>query len=166
VDLLQIIKAEHDEIRAIFKSLEWKSLKQSRSNLLELKRVVSIHFALEADHLYPEFEELLVRRPEFLTICSANHRSIVRSLQALIKTAEQDKPSISELTEQTSALASLAETHLALEEDVLMPLVRRELPTAHREELGLVFSDVKSNPDALLNPKRANAVARKPARRA
>jgi len=166
VDLLQIIKAEHDEIRAFIKSIDWKSLKTSRVKLLELKRIISIHFALEADHLYPEFEELLVRRPEFFTICAANHRSIARSLQALEKLAVGDKPVLAELANQTLALGTLVEGHLALEEDVLMPLVRRELPTLHREELGLVFSDVKANPDLLLMPKKAAKSAAKAARRA
>ncbi len=148
MDVLQIIKADHDGVRSLLFSLETSDATRRVELIDRLRSELAVHTKIEEAYLYPEVADLTAERlPGFFDFCIANHRTIVRSLEQLRKSAvaaEED-----DFYKSFQTLKKVVLGHFEAEEDQLMPLIRKNVSTPEREELGMVFEDLKGAPELL-----------------
>ena len=78
MDILSILKMEHEEIRARFVRLEATSGAKDRLQLMtELTRDLELHLNLERDYFYPEIASLFTGAKALVDIGLANGRPFV-----------------------------------------------------------------------------------------
>ncbi len=154
MDVLQIIKADHDSVRNLLFILETADAKHRVDLIERLRSELSLHTKIEESYLYPEVADLTAERlPGFFDFCIANHRTIVRSLELVRKAAaSSDEDAFSKSFQSLNKVVS---SHFEAEEDQLMPLIRKSVSTPEREELGVVFEDLKGAPELLEQPSSA-----------
>ena len=153
MDVLHVIKSEHDRLRLLLtspqssqsRSASPKALQQPTSGqhdrqsaLKEISREVKINLKLEEEYLYPEISGLFAGSGAVLETCMANHSSIRRALD------DMTSPSHSQDGDEVlDELRLLLGKHFETEERVLMPKIRQLIPTQEREDLGQVLLDFK-----------------------
>lgn len=148
VDVLQIIKSDHDRVRLLLSQLEVAN-SETRLPLFEkLSNDLRLHSKIEESYLYPEISSLASEKyPGFFDFCVANHRTIVRTLSTMQKSLMSED--LESFSKYLQSLNKVVLAHFSAEEDNLMPLLRRFVPTAEREELGIVFQDLSQTADLL-----------------
>jgi hemerythrin superfamily protein len=155
VDVLQIIKTDHDRVRSLLAQLEVAEPQSKAKLFAELSLDLRVHSKIEESYLYPEVSSLASEKfPGFFDFCIANHRTIARTLATMQKALAQGH--MDDFNKYRESLSKVIKSHFAAEEDNLMPLLRRYVPTAEREELGVVFEDLRHSPDILVE-ERAEA---------
>lgn len=146
MDILQLIKEEHAEINGILPrlkddeiDLKWHQLYDRASAL------VLAHLQVEERYLFPEIEEMFPSASEFVTLALDNHKAMREVLARIDKGLALKKRSIDQILEWISELDELVTKHLQLEEDIVMPKLRRMIPTSEREEMGEVWKDTRDD---------------------
>lgn len=144
MDILQLIKEEHAEINSILPrlkddeiDLKWHQLYEKASAL------VLAHLQVEERYLFPEIEELFPSAVDFVNLAADNHKAMREVLAQIDKGLAQKKPSIDQILEWISELDELVTKHLQMEEEIVMPKLRRMIPTSEREEMGEVWKDTR-----------------------
>lgn len=142
MDVLQIIKDDHARIQSTADELQRASSMTARKKLFKpLQRDLLQHLHIEAEFLYPEAEDCVVNIPEsFFNISAKNHKVLLKGLKKVEKVVEK-RSLVAADQKAIEALSQAIENHFSLEESVLMPRMRKLLPTQEREDLGLVYRD-------------------------
>jgi len=144
MDVLHIIKTDHDRIRQVLDSFELLNGVQARRKAFpELSREIETHILLEEGYLYPEIADLFSGSQILVDIGRACHAVISKTMKSLDKAL--DRPS-SEQDLADKRFAELKEQilkHFQSEEEQMMPRVRQLITTQEREDLGQVFADAK-----------------------
>ncbi len=147
MDVLQVIKEDHDAIRrSIDELLTASKVTDRRKVFATLQKSVSDRLVLEERYLYPEIHGLFAEADVFTTLAAGNHKIIRRHLSGLNQLLSKPVAAVSaaSLTKKISELKDLAERHLETVERVLMPKMRQLIPTVDREDLGQAFIDIKA----------------------
>jgi len=145
VDVLHLIKEEHEGIRGLLNDLHTARSATVRKKVLEeLKRKVQMHIHLEGEYLYPEVAGLFNESSTFIEKSTENHKMIHRSLSEVEKLLNK-KPQVDNdlINKKMLKLVESFKDHFESEEDILMPKLRELIPTQDREDLGQVFLDVR-----------------------
>ena len=166
MDLLQMIKQDHDDVRNLVSQFSQATKVADRRELFgKVKVALQVHTQLEDQYLYPEVEGLFSGSELFVDASMANHRSMKRLMNEIAKSlklpvAEQDS-----LPSKIKKLGDIIESHLRLEEDQMMPKVRVLISTQDREDLGEVFQEVREewrkNPSLLAESSGAKSKAKR-----
>jgi hemerythrin superfamily protein len=143
MDVLHVIKSDHDLIKKVFSSLETADgVKTRRLAFDELTKAVQVHLSLGKDYLYPEINGLFPGSEALVESAMTQGSAISKKLKALQKLTTAPA---SEQTGYGKRVAELKESvlaHLLAEENQVLPKMRDLIPTQDREDLGEVFSDV------------------------
>lgn len=167
MDVLQVIKRDHDELRDLISGFASVTKVAERRDLFgKLKLALDIHTRLEEGYLYPEVDGLFPGSELFVDASTANHRTIDRMLAAIGKTLKQPVVAHTGLSREIDKLAAVMESHLRMEEEQMMPKLRVSVGTQDREDLGEVFQEMrddwKSDPNLMVQiPKQRSKGKRK-----
>jgi len=144
MDVLQIIKADHSSIREKFALLQAsKSVKERRELIEGLVEAMRMHLYLEEAYLYPELSGLVAEAEAYVGLSKANHSILMRNIEKAAKLISQPIGKQNGVDKILQSAGEKIEQHFSVEEEVLMPYLRKYLPTQDREDLGLVLQDVK-----------------------
>ena len=145
MDVLQIIKQDHQAILAgLLKLGAEKTVKARRSAVKQLSEELLLHLHIEDAYVFPEVSGLFGDSDAFTALSLANHSLLRKDLNKLTKLVSLPLANQSGYAQLVNAIASRAEKHFKLEEELLLPQMRKLIRTQDREDLGLVILDVKS----------------------
>jgi len=144
MDVLQIIKQDHTDILASLGQLDAQTtLKARRAVVNQCNEELLLHLHLEASYVFPEACELSSEAKTFISIGLANHALLRKDLQKLMKLVEQSLAAQDDYNRLCEDLLSKVQKHFALEEELLLPQMRKLIATQDREDFGLVVQDAK-----------------------
>ena len=142
MDVLQLIKEEHAEIiNHIDRIIGEKAAISAAGDVKQLTSLITQHFDLESNYLYLECEGYADK--SFFETSLGNQRYIVK-LTGKIADCLETYPTMLP-TEELNKLRNLLSTHFLLEEEVLLPTMRKRMSTEVREELADVFLDIRES---------------------
>jgi hemerythrin-like domain-containing protein len=121
----ELLKHQHQEVKAIFKALENKE-GNARAHLEKLANSLSAHMVIEQELFYPAVFEA----DEDLVLESYEEHAVARfALKRLLKTSPSDQTFIARVT----TLKELIEHHVEEEEDDLFPKAEKALGDSSAE---------------------------------
>jgi hemerythrin superfamily protein len=168
MDVLHVIKAGHDAIKAELGQLESADGVKSRRQAFEsFSKAVQVHMVLEKDFLYPEISGLFPGSDALVDIALAQSIALAKKLKALSKITLGPGSEQSGYAKRVAEIKEAVLAHLGSEEAQLLPRMRDLIPTQDREDLGDVFQDalneIRRNHAGPLAPTAApvTAVSRK-----
>ncbi len=165
MDVLQVIKQDHDALRDLLTSISSESRVSERRALFDtFEKYLSIHIKLEEQYLYPEVSGLFPGAEMFVDASLANHRSVVRLVSDIGKQLKKPAADHAGIDKKIEKLDELTRAHLRMEEEHMMPKVRVMIPTQDREDLGVVFHEMRQ--EWFANPEVETSAARAKRKRA
>jgi hypothetical protein len=158
LDVLHLIKQEHEGIRSLLQELsKEKTVTAQKKVLQDLLHRAKIHMHVEHEYLYPEVTGLFNEAENFIKNSKENHKTIKKTLTELEKLVNSKpmaaKPAVEK---KVSHLMERFQAHFTSGEDVLMPKLRELIPTQDREDLGQVFLDAQEEGAALVSVQLTN----------
>lgn len=160
MDILSILKAEHDHIRDGFTKLARAGGVKARQALFEeLVQDIQMHLTLEKEYLYPELAQLFAGAEALVDIGQANGAAIGRRLKNVSKLATKPSGEKDGYDKKEADLRDSVLKHFDFAEQSLMPKVRGLVRTEEREDIGQLFLDVKDEMRRGLKPPVAKPVA-------
>jgi hemerythrin superfamily protein len=149
MDLLFLLKLEHDQIRTLLSLLSSEpSQDVLRERLRALEQISTRLIRIEADFLFPEVDNLFAGVDHILSNAMNNQGKISSLLSSINELLSGDGASSSEFSETLSLLLKTIESHVADQQEFLIPRIRKLIPTKDREELGQVFLEVRGEAGA------------------
>jgi len=144
VDVLQIIKLDHERIRGVLSQIAGTDKVTERRRLVaELEEDASRHFHIEANYLYPEVSAIYTDDGGFFDERQTSHKQLTKRLHAVSEMLRKPVSDHVGFEKKFDELNQLFDDHFGAEERVMMPRVRQFMPTQEREDLGQVILDVK-----------------------
>jgi len=146
MDVLHIMKADHEQIRAKLSAFaDSDGISVKRKIFPELEREFSIHAAIEDGYLYPEISGLFPGADVLVDVCLANHAVLTKLMAGISKLIAKPIAEQSGLGNKINELTLQLHKHIELQEQSLMPKIRQLIPTQEREDLGQVLMDMKAD---------------------
>ena len=135
MDILNLIKSEHDRLRKKIASiLEEAQVSGKKLDLDSFTKEVSTHFRIEREYIYPEAQTLFPVS-SWIKSKQASQDYIIDQLKKLLEsTSDIDSTGIKDLMKKI-------EDHFVGEEDLLMPKFRSLWSFDQREEFGQAVED-------------------------
>jgi hemerythrin superfamily protein len=135
VDAIELLKAQHDEAKALFRKIE--KADGGRKGMLfdELADALAVHAAIEEKHFYPATKS--ARTEELLQEAVEEHLSVKRLIADLLEL----EPSDAQFDAKISVLEEQVGHHVEEEEGELFPKVKKMLSADELEDLGVVMED-------------------------
>lgn len=147
MDILQLLK---DDLHGLLGAAAGLAKVTTKKKVLEdypaFDRKVRLMVTTEQHFLFPEIEELFAE-DGLLVEAGRRHKDIVKHLDKLRKQVASKKFELIELKPGLGALLKALEQHNANAEKVIIPRMRREISTADREDLAVVYLDAKQDSD-------------------
>ena len=144
MDILQLIKEEHESIRKKIKVLLGEQYNTDTKHVFgDLSHDLRLHLKLESEYLYPEVSELFPEGKVLIRLSLSNHDEIIAQIDKLDEIYKNMNISPKNLHDMIEVLGEKVEAHYKLEEENFMPKIRQLINTQDREDLGQVFVDVK-----------------------
>lgn len=144
MDVLQLIKKQHDMIRALGKGLGGVATVTDRRKLYtRLAGVVAVQMKIEEEYLLPEVTAVDASARRVAEANLSRHHDLRNQMKVLEKAVnKRPQPAKDEVESQFNVLWSNLKFHLTLVEDELLPRIRQRIPTQDREDLGEALQDV------------------------
>ncbi|MEZ4741330.1 MAG: hemerythrin domain-containing protein [Bdellovibrionota bacterium] len=143
MDVLSIIKKDHDQICCLLDSLSsGMSLEDFHSILPPLSAALSDLMRFEAEYLFPEVQDLFVGSEQFIGNALKNQKKILDDLEQL-RSVMRSKDGGSGIKTAILDMVRLVRAHIDDQRDLLIPRIRKLIPTQEREDLGEVFIESK-----------------------
>lgn len=144
MDILSIIKSDHDQIRRGIATIDGLTGLQARRKAYPaLAKEIETHLLLEEGYLYPEVADLFNGSQILVDIGRANHATLTKLLKSLEKALDRPATEQALADKKWTELKEILLKHLITEEDQLMPKVRATISTQDREDLGQVLMDAR-----------------------
>src|SRR5690606_7124719 len=118
---------------------EAKGVKNRRTAVGSCESLVLVQIELEKEYLYPEISDLYPGSEHVIKLGLAAGVSIKRRLSQLVKLAGQAQAKQTGFEDKWERLVVSVESHLANQEEHLMPRMRASIRTEDREDLGALF---------------------------
>lgn len=139
-DAVGVLRADHRTIEQLFRRFERAHGAAERKRLAErMSRALSIHAAVEEQHVYPLLRRRLDgREPEVLVALEEHHlaKLALSELEAL-------GPGDERFDAKAHVLIASVRRHVAEEERELLPALRRALPPEELRDLGETLARAK-----------------------
>lgn len=157
-DILKTLKAEHDELRALFKKMEETTdrAKKTRADLLEdIEANLLPHARWEELVFYPAFRER-ADRDGLKTHAEAvqEHRAVELTVLPDLKSKPTDTP---EFAGSAKVLGELVDHHASEEESTMFKMARQLFSTEERAELDIEYAEWKASSAAAAVVAQAQA---------
>jgi hemerythrin superfamily protein len=139
MDVLQFLKDEHDEVKAVFAKLQ-KAKGAEASRLWEqLSSMILLHEELEETYMYPRLREAAPTEDLVLESYQEHH-----VMDLLIGEISELKPSAEEWEPKIKVLQENTEHHIEEEEGELFPKVRKVWDADMRKRVGEEMEKAKA----------------------
>lgn len=161
MDILQLLK---DDLHGLLSQAADLANVSTKKKVLEdfpgFDHKVRMMVETEQHFLFPEIEEHF-QAGNVLVEAGRRHKELVKHLDKLRKQVNGKKFELIELKPALSSVLKALETHHADAENVIIPRMRREISTADREDLAVVYLDTKQESEgrSLKKIKAAAAMA-------
>ena len=139
MDVLQFLKDEHDEAKAVFGKLEKAKGAEAARLWEQLSSMLSLHEELEETYFYPRLREASSTEDLILEGYQEHHVMdvLISEISGLKPSAEEWEPKIKVLQENT-------EHHIEEEEGELFPKVRKIWDLDMRKRVGEEMENAKT----------------------
>ncbi len=138
MDVLALLKKEHDEAKALFKRIEEARGDEALTLWRRLRDELTMHEKMEETHFYPELKK--EPRAEDLILEGYQEHHVLDLLKGEIDKLD---PSNEEWHPKVKVLQENTEHHIKEEEEELFPKVRKIWDTARMEEVGKKMEEMK-----------------------
>lgn len=147
MDVLQTIKNDHFLILGGFERLnETGKISDFRKRLEALTGLLKFQLNLEHDHIYPEVLTSSKGSERSVEECMVSQKKVLKQLKSLDKLSDlKPPPSRVKIDEVVAEFYEVLAGHFKLEEEVVMPRIRDNIPTLDREDLGQFVDDLKTD---------------------
>ena len=147
MDVLTLLKDEHDEAKGLFQKLEKAEGKTAQALWDDLSSRLSLHEEMEETYFYPELKKAETTEDIVLEGYQEHHVMdvLIEEINGLQPSAEEWQPKIKVLKENT-------EHHIEEEEGELFPKVRKIWDAARRKQVGEQMQTMK---EGRRKPQRA-----------
>jgi hemerythrin superfamily protein len=140
-DAIVILRADHKEVRALFREFEKSTTTESRKGAIVSKviELLTVHTYIENEVMYPEVRRLLPDLEDDVLESYEEHHVadvLVMELAAM-------KPSDERFTAKTTVLIENVRHHMDEEEEDWFPKVREGLSRTQLRELGVQLLEAK-----------------------
>lgn len=146
LDLLHLIKRDHEAIRSGIKSvLEGSMVSCDDQILVNILAETEKVMGLKDDLLYPEAENVgnqVSRCLERVRLAEGEIREQIRQIRRFLEQCSSSGES--EIVSIFNRLHNLIESYFTLEEEWLLPRLRQIIPTSFREDLGELYFEACS----------------------
>ena len=159
MDVLQTIKKDQQIVCAMLDKYISSSIGAIAKVVPQLELKLRQQFFVEQNFIYPEIEGCLKSPEVYFDLWRANQRSIERSLKRLATDIKAPKSKEGVLQNRFATLVDSIKEHFLSQNEVALHAMRKNIPTAEREELTDVYIDVKEQ--AILKPVRGKKKARR-----
>jgi len=148
-DILKTLKAEHDDLRSLFKQMEQTTdrAKKTRADLLaEIEANLLPHAKWEELVFYPAFRER-ADRDGLKTHAEAvqEHRAVELTVLPDLKSKATDTP---EFAGSAKVLGEFVDHHASEEESTMFKMARTLFTAEERAELDIEYEEWKGSPAA------------------
>jgi hemerythrin superfamily protein len=136
VDAIELLKGQHQEVKALFKKIE-KAEDDAKEELFEqIADALAVHAAIEEKHFYPATKN--ARTEELLQEAVEEHLAVKRIIADLLKMSPGDP----QFDAKIAVLKENVEHHVEEEEGDLFPKASKMLKKDELEDLGVVMEDL------------------------
>lgn len=151
MDILQWMKLDHELMLRTVERLgqEGQGGGGAGSSQVRLQELVAslavdllAHIKAEEEFLVPEIADRFPGSEIYADLCAANHKVLKKQLKSLLSAA--DLADTEALSAAISGLKKAVDQHLEVQESQLMPRLRQHVPTAEREDIGVLIADMLS----------------------
>jgi len=146
VDVLAIIKEDHEAIRTKFAVLRQASgVKKRREAFQEFLKQTNMALALGRVYLFPELDGLFNGADAMVSSATASGMKLEKCTKSIQKILAKPVAGQKNLDDKIDELEQVAQTYLRLVEELVMPKIRTFIRTEDREDLAEVFNDAKED---------------------
>jgi hemerythrin superfamily protein len=138
MDVLTLLKNDHDDVKQLFKQIEQAEGSDARQLWEEISSKLSLHEELEETLLYPTLKKEEAAKDLILESYQEHH-----VLDVLMGEINALKPSDEAWQPKIKVLQENAEHHIEEEEGELFPKVRKIWNTNKRQEVGRQMQQMK-----------------------
>lgn len=147
-DILKTLKAEHDELRALFEDMEGTTdrAEKKRTDLLrKIKKGLLPHAKWEEQVFYPAFKER-ADRDGLKTHAEAveEHRAVEKIVMPDVDGADPTTP---EFAGRIKVFGEMIDHHASEEEDTMFKMARKLFSAEERAELDQAYEEWKGSSD-------------------
>lgn len=150
MDVLKLLKDEHDDVKAVFKKLEKAEGATATRLWDQLKSMLTLHEEMEETLFYPPLKEAPPTEDLILESYQEHH-----VMDVLIDEISQLQPSDETWAPKVKVLQENTEHHIEEEEGDLFPKVRKIWDTAKREQIGKQMQEMKERKQKATRERRA-----------
>jgi hemerythrin superfamily protein len=135
VNAIDLLKQQHDEVKALFKKIERAEGDEKEELFDRIADALAMHAAIEEQHFYPATKD--DRTEELLHEAVEEHLSVKRIIADMLEM----EPSDPQFDAKCKVLEEQVEHHVEEEEGDLFPKVKKMLSKDELEDLGVVMED-------------------------
>jgi hemerythrin superfamily protein len=139
MDVLKLLKDDHDEVKSVFKKIEQAQDAEANRLWERLRSMLTVHEELEETLFYPRLKQEKTTEDLILESYQEHH-----VMDVLIGEISQFEPSDEQWHPKVKVLQENTEHHIEEEEGSLFPKVRKIWDTARREEIGRDMAQMKN----------------------
>jgi len=144
MDVLSLLKRDHDQIQCLLEGFNPSASGDDlRSVLTPLKAAMSDLMKIEADYLFPEVGDLFTGADVIVDRAMARQTEISATLLSLKEVLADKNVSNETLMPLVAEISRLIGSHIKDQQDLLIPRIRKLIPTQDREDLAEVFMEAK-----------------------
>lgn len=151
-DAIELLQSDHRAVERLFAELA-REQKPPSALVNAIVKELSIHDAIEKEHLYPIVRDRLPRGNEAAEQCFDAHDSIGLTL-AEIDRRPVDDPALGGLLDM---LIATVRTHVAEEEEEIFPVLRIKMAPEELDELGDTLESAKAKAPTRPHPHAPNS---------
>jgi hemerythrin superfamily protein len=140
MDVLKLLKQDHDRVEELFQKLEGTRGARVRGLVDEIRREVLMHSRLEIDHVYPAIRESMEELAELMFEAEEEHDVVERMLDEIAGSEPNDERFLAKCT----VLMNYVRQHVLWEEKELFPALREAMELSVRRELGEICEQAKA----------------------
>jgi hemerythrin superfamily protein len=157
VNAIDLLKQQHDEVKALFKKIQRAEGEEKQELFDEIADALAIHSAIEEQHFYPATKD--DRTEELLHEAVEEHLSVKRIVADMLEL----EPSDPQFDAKCKVLEEQVEHHVEEEEGELFPKVRKAHSKEELEDLGALMEQtadqMKDEEPRLQVPNETGAAA-------
>ncbi len=147
MDAIELLKSQHEEVKALFKELE-KAKGGSKEMLFdEIADALALHATIEEKHFYPATKS--ARTEDMLREAVEEHLGVKRIIADLLESDSSDPQYDAKL----KVLKEQVEHHVEEEESDLFPAVKKAMSKEQLRELCVVMQDAAAEIESEGSPR-------------
>ncbi len=155
MNAVELIKRDHRSVEDLFATFESSEPQARGQTLVEIIRELSIHAAIEEEHLYPLIEKELEGGEKMVKEGEKEHQKVKEILGRL--DGKVDKAHTKEVADMVSRLERDVEHHVEEEESEVLPKLEASVSKSRLDEVGRELKQAKETAPTRPHPNQPPA---------